>query len=600
VPAIPPPDARTPEEAAPRPRVGRVFHDTLSGYLRALPVGSRRFWILVPLTGVIAGLGAVASVHVLRLVQRLAWGPHDVLLEATLAAPPWRRFLVPLGAGVLVTATSLLFRNAPRGHGTSHIIEAIWSRRGRIPLGWAVGRGLLSLVIVGMGASLGREGALVYFGAASGSWLGRRVGLERDQLKLLVACGASAGIAAAYNTPIGGALFGLEIFLGGLALELYGPIIFASVAATLISRALLFDHPSYQIPSYRLAHPGELVVYLILGVVMGGVSALFVRAVELSARLAQAVPPRVQRLLPIGALALVGAVGLAYPEVYGNGYDTVNLALAGALPLTMLIVLPWLKLSLSALCASSGAPGALFTPSLYIGGLLGGALGAIAHGILPHVVPQTGGYVLVGMAAILAGSTHATLAAALMLFELTGSYQMILPLLAASVVSTAVSRAITAESIYTAPLRRRGVELPRMARPAWMQREGVRRLVREDPVQVRPGAPLDDVVLALARLADGDELYVVDGDGRLAGAIPPEAVRDALAEQPELELLIAADLMRPAGAVSLDASLWEATRRALAAESSRLPVVSPREGNRFVGTLSAADVIAAAAQPPER
>src|SRR5581483_6988519 len=218
---------------------------------------------------------------------------------------------------------------------------------GRIALRWAIGRGLLSLVIVAMGASLGREGALVYFGAAAGSWLGRRFQLDGDQLKLLVACGASAGIAAAYNTPIGGALFGLEVFLGGLALALYGPIIFAPAAATLISRALLVDHPSYENPHYRLTHPAERAVYLAVGVVLGGVSALFVRTVELTSRLAKAVRPSLRRVLPIFALGLVGVVGIFYPEVYGNGYDTVNLALAGTLPLTLLVILPVLKLVLS-------------------------------------------------------------------------------------------------------------------------------------------------------------------------------------------------------------------------------------------------------------
>ncbi len=212
---------------------------------------------------------------------------------------------------------------------------------------------------------------------------------------------------------------------------------------------------------------------------------------------------------------------------------------------------------------------------------------------MPHA---SGGYVLVGMAAILAGSTHATLAAALMLFELTGSYELILPLLGASVVATAVSRTLTGESIYTAPLRRRGVELPRITRPVWMQREGVRRLVREDPVRVRPSARFPAVLLAFAQLADGEPLFVVDDGGRLRGAITTDAVRDVLADQPELELIIAADLMGPTATVSVDASLWEGTRRALAADAPRLAVLAPREGQRFVGTLAIADVLKAAAR----
>jgi len=590
-------DAPLTLEPAGRTRLGRIFHDTLSGYLRALPAGSRRFWLLVPLTGLIAGLGAVGSVGILKAVQRLAWG-HDSLLTGTLAASPLRRVLVPLAGGALIVLTGSLFRVPPKGHGTSSLIEAIWVRRGNVQLRWALYYGLLSLVVVGLGASLGREGALVYFGAATGSWLGRRFEVERDQLKLLVACGAAAGYAAAYNTPIGGALLALEVFLGGLALELYGPLIFASVTATLVSRALLYDHPSYVIPHYRLDHASEVPLYLVLGVLVGGLSALFVRAVEVSAQLAATIPTRAQRLLPLFAMLLVGLIGVHYPQVYGNGYDTVNLALAGQLSLSLLLILPALKLALSVLCASSGMPGALFTPSLYIGCLAGSAFGVAAQHLFPHVVTSPGGYAIVGMAAILAGSTHATLAAGLLLFELTGSYDLILPLLAAAVVSTAISRAITAESIYTAPLKRRGVELPRLARPAWMQREGVRGLVRADAPQVRPAATLDEVLLALSTVPDGDELFVVDDSGRLCGAIALDAVRDAVADQPDLKLLIAADLTTPTGAVSVDASLWDVTRRALAAGSAHLPVLSPREGNRFVGTIAIHEVLAAAAKTP--
>ena len=577
-------------------RLGRIFHDTLLGYLRGLSPAHRRFWLLVPVTGALAGLAAVASVHWLHLVQWLGWGEREDLLLGAMRSPWWRRLVIPIAGGVILLVTRALVKQRPHGHGTSFLIEQIWTRQGEVPLRWAALDGILCLTVVGLGASLGREGALVYFGAACGSWLGRRFGVEGDQLKLLVACGASAGIAAAYNTPIGGALFGLEVFLGGLALELYGPLIFASVTATLISRTLLYDHPSYVIPHYRLEHAAELPLYLVLGALIGGVSALLVTTVEWSTRLVRRAPQRARPFLPIVALTLVGAVAIAFPDVLGNGYFTVNRALEAGLPLYLLIVLPFLKLLLSVLCASSGVPGALFTPSLYIGGLAGGAFGVLAHHLFPHLAGSTGGYILVGMGAILAGSTHATLAAALMLFEMTGSYDIILPLLAACVVSTAVSRAIDAESIYTAPLRRRGVSLPRIARPAWMQREGVRALV-SDEVQVVPlDADIEAVLRALSTLREDEELYVVDAAGRLRGAISLDAVRDALADTPDLRLLVAADLVNATAAVSVDASLWDATRRALAGGASRLPVLSERDGGRLVGTLSIHDVLQAAAK----
>jgi chloride channel protein, CIC family len=579
-----------------RTRLSRVFHDTLGSYLRELSPRSRRFWFLVPLTGVVAGVGAVAGVHFLAFVQALAWGAHGSLLDVTRAAPWWRRLLIPTAAGVVIAVVSLLLGPASEGHGSAEILETIWARQGRVRLRAALTRGFLTLVAVAMGASIGREGALIYFGAAAASWMGRRARVDADQLKLLVACGASAGIAAVYNTPIGGALFGLEVFLGGLALELYGPIIFASVIATLISRTLLENHPSYVIPPYKLDHPSELALYLVLGVIVGIVSALFVRTVEGTSRLAAMVPPRWRRFLPIVSLALVGALGIVYPQLYGNGYDTVNEALVGTLPIVLILSLPLLKLGLSGLCASSGVPGGLFTPSLFVGALTGAAFGFVAHHFFPNVVTSTGGYVLVGMAAILAGSTHATLSSALILFEMTGSYGVILPMLTACVVSAAVSRALVADSIYTAPLRRKGIELPRIAKPAWMQRTGVRSLVRGDAPHVSPSARLRDVLLMMADLPQGDDLFVLDDDCELAGVISLETLRDVLAELPDLELVVAADVMQRVGALSVDASLWEATRRALAAEpnTTRLPVVSPREGNRFVGTLAIGDVLAAA------
>ena len=579
---------------APRPRLGRVFHDTLGSYLRELSPSARRFWVLVPVVGLIAGVGAAAGVHFLTWVQALAWGGSGALLDATQAAPWWRRIIIPTLAGLIIVLVSLLVGPAAEGHGSSEILESIWVRSGRMKLRAALARGFLTLVAVAMGASVGREGALIYFGAAAASWLGRRANVDADQLKLLVACGASAGIAAAYNTPIGGALFGLEVFLGGLALELYGPIIFATVAATLVSRALLEDHPSYVIPPYKLVHARELALYLVLGLLEGLVSALFVRTVETTARWSALMPPRVRRVLPVFACAVVGVAGVFYPQVYGNGYDTVNQALVGALPLSLLLILPLAKLGVSSLCASSGVPGGLFTPSLFVGGLAGGAFGACAHWLWPHAVPSPGGYVLVGMAAILAGSTHATLAAALMLFEMTGSYGVILPLMAACVVSAVVSRALTPESIYPAPLKRKGLELPRITRPAWMQRTGVAALVRVDAAKVLPQTRVGEVVARMALLPEGDDLFVVGDDGELRGVITLETLREVLAELPDLDLVVAADIMERAGAVSVDASLWEATRRALAAESTRLPVISPRQGNRFVGTLAIPDVLAAA------
>jgi len=576
-----------------RTRVAQVFHATVSGYLRALSPTSRRFWVLVPVVGALAGIAAVGSIHLLALLERLAWGHQEgagSLLEAARAVSPARRFMVPVVGGLILVAVSLVQRGNG-AHGTSAILEAIWVRGGRVQLRRATPSAILTLVAVSLGASMGREGALLMFGAAAGSALARRARLSPDQHKLLVAAGTAAGFAAAYNTPIGAALFGLEVLLGGLALELLGPLIFASITATLISRALLYDHPSYQIPVYGLIRPREIVVYLALGVVVGLLAALLVWTVDTANRVAARLPARARPLLPLVAMTLVGAVGVAYPELFGNGYYTVNDALVERVPLAMLVTLPVLKLALSSICSGFRVPGGLFTPTMFIGGLFGGAYGVLLARLFPHTVGPSGGYVLVGMAAALAGSTHASLAAAILLFELTGNYSLILPLLGASVLAATVSRRLVPESIYTAPLERRGLSLPRLPRPPWMHEAGVRALVRAHPATVPPGAPVDELALKLAALPDGEPLFVVDDAGRLRGAIRPAAIGAAIADQPDLSLVVAADLAEPVPTLSVDASLWDATRRALRGGVERLAVISPREGHRFIGTIAASDVL---------
>ena len=203
-----------------------VFYRSFREFLAQLPGVSQRFWVLVVAVGVISGLGSVLLLELLVAVTRLAWdGGGRTVLAAVTGAPPLHRVLVLALGGLLVTGAMFAMRRRLGGHGTAGIIEAIWVHQGRLQLGRALLRGVLSIVVVGMGASLGREGALIQTGAAAGSWLGDRFGVTRRQARLLVACGAASGIAAAYNVPIGGALFGLEVLLGSFALELFGPVV---------------------------------------------------------------------------------------------------------------------------------------------------------------------------------------------------------------------------------------------------------------------------------------------------------------------------------------------------------------------------------------
>lgn len=585
-------------EADGRPglRGPRAFYHSTVEFLRDLPGTAKRFWILVVLTGLSAGLGAVFLVKFLAWIQTWAWGAsahgaggHGELLGAVMSSGAWRRVLVPVAGGMLVVITSLIARQPLRGHGTAGIIESIWVRSGRMPLARALFRGVVSIAAVGMGAPLGREGALLQTGAATGSSLARKLKIPADQARLLVACGAAAGISAAYNVPIGGALFGLEVLLGSFALELFGPIVVSCVVATVVSRVLIADHPSYIIPHYTFTNPRELLLAVGFGPVLGLASALYVRTVNTFSVLLEKVPAIVALFLPLAAMTGVGLSALWLPELLGNGYDSVNAALLGHVPITLLLVLPFAKMVATSVTAGAGVPGGLFTPSLFYGALIGGALGKLAGLIWATNVPS-GAYTLMGMAAVLAGTTHASVSSVLIIFELTGSYEVILPLMLSSVISAAVSRRLEPESLYTSVLKRRNVSLPESPHPSWLRSTSVSMLLEDEPVVVAPNAPFDEVVVKMLDAPAGHDLYVTGKNGRYMGTLVLDELKGHIPDHSLLSMTVAADVMdiriKP---VQLDLSLSEVAIRFSNTSLERLPVVD--RNRKLLGTISKGDVL---------
>ena len=586
-------DTLVPGSAAPPPRADRappLFYRSIREFLRDLPGSAKRFWVLLIATGVAAGIGAVALMALLRAVEQLAWPTGANFLDSVQAAPHWRRIAVPAIGGLLVVCVALIWRRPLGGHGTAGILEAIWLSRGRLSLGRALLRGAVSIIAVAMGAPLGREGALLQSGAAAGSWLGAKLRIPGDQVRLLVACGAAAGVAAAYNVPIGGALFGLEVFLGSFALEMFGPMVVCCVVATLISRTLVADHPSYLIPHYALLRPRELLLNVLFAPLLGVASAIYVRGIDLGARALDAAPRRIRLVLPPIALAICGLIAIWLPQILGNGYDAVDEALLGRLPLLLLVVLPLAKVFATSLAAGAGVPGGLFTPSLFYGALLGGALGHVAQLIFGTATP-VGAYALMGMGAVLAGTTHASISAVLIIFELTGDYDIILPLMLTCVISAAVSRRVSPESLYTSVLARRKVKLPEVPRPDWLRAVRVRDLMRTGAQTVSLSVKFDDVLMKLLSLPPGQDLYVTDPDGRYLGVIVLDALKGHIPDRSLLGMLIAADVMdKSIGPVTPDTALTPIVERFQNLEIDKLPVVDPVT-QRLLGTVSKTDLL---------
>jgi CIC family chloride channel protein len=409
--------------------------------------GAVGFWLAVLLTGGATGISAAALMRLLELVQHLAWPGPGTLLDAAARAGAWRHILVLLGAGAITGAGQIVLRRLSSGNSID-ITAAIWFSAGRLQRLRTLGSAVLSIVIVGMGASLGREGAPKQAGAVIADALSDRGRLSDEQRRLLVACGAGAGMAAAYGVPLGGALFALEVLRGVLSLRLVLPALMASLIATTVSWLVLPDAPTYPIPDY----PGSvsmIIWALLVGPVAGLVSVGFVRVIAWANRNK---PTGWRRLLaPALALGLLGLVSIWFPQLLGNGEDIVELVLTDQIPFALLLALLALKPAATILCLGSGAPGGLFTPTLAMGALLGGALGHAWSWFAPGV--PAGAFAVVGAAAVLAATTQGPISAVVLMMELTGrARSLIVPLMLAVVIATLVSRTIEPRSIYEARL----------------------------------------------------------------------------------------------------------------------------------------------------
>ena len=410
--------------------------------------GAARFWLAVLLTGIGTGIAAAALTRLLEMVQHVMWnGPGTNLLEAAEHASAWRHILVLLGAGLVTGAGQIILKHLSSGNGID-TTAAIWFHAGRMPALRTLGSAVLSVVIVGMGVSLGREGAPKQAGAVIANFFSDRARLSDEQRRLLVACGAGAGMGAAYGVPLGGALFALEVMRGMLALRYVLPALFASVVATAVSWLALPDAPTYLIPAYS-SSISCVVWALLAGPIAGVVSVGYVRIVTWADRNK---PQGWRRLAaPLLGLGLLGVVSIWFPQLLGNGKDISQLAFTNQVAPALLLTLLVLKPAATVLCMRSGAPGGLFTPSLTVGALLGAVLGHAWSWFWPGVPP--GLFAVLGAAAVLAATTQGPISTVVLMMELTGrDRSFILPLLLAVATATLVARTIEPRSIYDARL----------------------------------------------------------------------------------------------------------------------------------------------------
>lgn len=539
------------------------------------------------LVGVLVGFAAVG---------------FDALVEATstwierlrLEAGPLRRTLVTLLApavgGLVIAPIVLVWAQDARGPGISGVMLAVSNLGGRVPKRLLLWRPLATTISIGSGASLGTEGPVVQLGAAIASMLSGWLKLNDERRRNLVAVAAAGGIAATFNAPIAGVLFSLEVILGKFQARNFSTVVIGAVAATAVSRTLLGEAPAFPVPaSFDLTTPLELPLYLLLGVLCAFVSVGFIRAVVSTENLFNRLP--VQWLRPALGGLVVGAVALAAPEVLGRGYATTGGILQGELPATTVLIglLAAKTLATSASIGSWGS-GGIFAPTLFLGAVFGALFGSIALP-LAGIDGQPGAYALVAMAAVFAGVTRAPMSSIVMVFELSGSYSLILPLLLSAVIATLIADIFHPQSFYQLTLSRRGLALFRSRETDLLQTVTVREVMDRDIPSVQADETLGD--LAAAMLGSHHHGFVVSKRGephRMIGIVTLTDLERARHEGLDATTPVQDVCQTEVHTARPDDQAADVLERMVRLGVGRMPVVDPNQPDRPVGYVRQSDL----------
>ena len=411
-------------------------------------------WLLLwaALIGVVGALATVVFHEGMAFAERLATQHPGSLVAASRALAPWQRAITPALGGIAAGVFLWLARRAQGVRKGADYLEAIAVGDGRQGVKDTLLRSVSSLCTIASGGSVGREGAMVQLAAAAGSWIGQLGRFDGDDLRLLLACGAAAGFASAYDAALSGAIFIAEIVYGTLAIRRLGPLMVASVVAEVTVHQALGYAPVYTIPPLHVASLWELPLFLLMGLILGALAPLFMGTLDGAHRLASRLPLGLPLKLALGGL-VVGAISIGWPEVWGNGYSVVNDVLQHPWPLALIVAVLIAKVLATSATTGSGAVGGVFTPTIFVGALLGLLAGSAAHALWPgSSLPAV--YAVIGMGAFLAATTHAPLMSFLIVFEMTLEYQLVPALMLSCLAAYHVSRAIRPQSIYHEALHR--------------------------------------------------------------------------------------------------------------------------------------------------
>ena len=544
------------------------------------------FW--AALIGIGGALSSVAFREGVRALELLMTGQSQSLVHAASELVWWHRALVPIVGGVLAGLVLYFARRALTSSRAVDYMEAVLVGDGRIARGATLANALSSMLTISSGGSIGREGAMVQLAAMIGSRLGLLAHAPVPRLRLMVACGGAAGIAAAYNAPISGALFVSEIVLGSIAMESFGPLIVASVTSSATIHHILGYGPVYDVPPVQFVSNWELGLYALLGVILGHLAPPFLALLELAKSLFARLRLPLYLQLGLGGL-IVGLISIGVPQVWGNGYSVVGTILRGQVVGVWLLAVLLAKVVATTATVGSRAVGGVFTPTLFIGCALGALFGELVHGVLPSVTSQPAAYALIGMGGFLAAATHAPLTSILMLFEMTADYQIVLPLMLACVVAH-----------FTAKVYRRGESIyhDSLTRP-FRQGSGDDWRLRTIAALVKPvgiavsGEMQLQALFAQLPTRPLDRVYVTEGD-KLTGWLNPRELLAGVKEQRIAPDATVASVSSPIDlTLTPEMSLSSALEIFLRQQATTLPVTPDQWRNTLLGEVSRHDLLLA-------
>lgn len=581
-----------------RQQVSAANMALLRVFIRLVPAESHRVFALTLVVGGLCG-GAAVLFHLAilaaetRFINRAmaARGPYWI----------WLTILTPTAGGLLSGAVLYFVVPGARGSGIPQVKVAYAVKGGRVPFIDAAGKFLVGALQIGTGSSLGREGPTVQICAGVASSIGRAAALSRENLRRLLPVGAAAGIAAAFNAPIAAVTFTIEEIVGDLDQAVLSWIVVAAAIAAGIERSVLGEHPVFSVTAHvGLSHASSLLVYAGLGVASAAVSLIFTESLlklRKGFKNLVLIPPWAHPAvggLITGLLAAAALLWLQRDGVTGGGYATLSLALSGSIAIRALIVLCAFKLIATVFSYASGGAGGIFAPSLFIGGMLGGLFGYFDVAILHHATGEIGAFALVGMGAVFAGIIRAPITSVLIIFEMTGSYELILPLMISNMTAYALARRIQPTPIYEALLEQDEIHLPRRHGPVIRALEQLQvRDAMTSNLVVIPAEETAITALQLIRPHNFSTYPVVDDQRRFLGLVTEARIRRSLAEDGKQSIGQLADQTTT---VSPDYPLIRAVMRMNDGNTRQLPVVHRLDETRLVGLLTMTDIVRAQAR----